>query len=755
MGQSNKAVLTAAGENLIAQALAGEIQLNISKAKTSNYAYPSSTDFKSLTDMQGVKQTVSDPVTAVYSNTMIQTRALFSNEEIASTYYIHNIGLYAMDGTEEVLFCIVTAETPDEMPQYNGVASTSYIYNIQNVVQDAAQLNITVNPSGTATIQDVLERVDATGGDISETVIETLDTVEDKYPVPTVGEKIKVFLGKILTFLKNIKPLESDTSYYVSATTGSDTTGDGSELSPYASITKALSVIPKNLGGYTAVINISDGTYDEDIVVKGISNGYIRLQRNGVQELNDLCNVKSIVVENCNSVTISGLNLTTTDTSGIFGTRTDFINVQSCQSISNANAKPSFSFDYVSVVRVSGNRSLNHYSCLRSYNSHIVSDNWSDDSMAINYGIDVNGGGNIAKGNVYQPRGVVLDTYYAGGGIVVSHYGAVIGTLRYDLTLYVATTGSDTTGDGTSGNPFATIQYAIDVLPKDLGSCNATILIADGTYDETLIVKGFHSGTLNIKSNSNPETLNTLCNIKSIKVLWCSAKVQLYGLNLISTTYHGVEVNSCTDTYIAACQALLSASGQVGFRFVHSLGRIYNCKSTNHDYALMAYNSKVVSQVWATGSSATYYGTVADQGSVITKTGSKPSGSSSDERTLNGGVIFNDNGTQISGITSSGLTCTWGTITGGYIRHGNAAGGAAMVTIQLQITLNTTLTASQTYTVSGFPALSGVSNTAVANNISNRVISWLNNSSIGVIPVGSNLVSGDLLELNVTYLTTS
>jgi len=160
MGQFNKAILTAAGENLIARTLAGEIQLNINKAKTSNYIYPAGTDFKSLTDMQGIKQTAINPATAVYSNTMIQTRVLFGNEEIASTYYIYNIGLYAMDGTQEVLFCIVTAESPDEMPQYNGVASTSYIYNIQNVVQDAAQLNITVNPSGTATIQDVLERVD-------------------------------------------------------------------------------------------------------------------------------------------------------------------------------------------------------------------------------------------------------------------------------------------------------------------------------------------------------------------------------------------------------------------------------------------------------------------------------------------------------------------------------------------------------------------------------------------------------------------
>ncbi len=232
MGQYNKAVLTTAGENLIARALAGEIKLSITKAKTSDFAYPDDADLKRLTDMQGVRQTVCDLETAIHNETIIQTRVLFSNEDIASTYYIHNIGLYAMDGTHEVLFSIVTAEIPDEMPQYNGVASTSYIYNIQNVVQDAPQLNISVNPSGTATIQDVLERVDVIGGDISETVIETLDTVEDKISSTGRRESVKRLFGKCLTFLKNIRPLTSDISVYVS-TTGSDITGDGTQSNPF------------------------------------------------------------------------------------------------------------------------------------------------------------------------------------------------------------------------------------------------------------------------------------------------------------------------------------------------------------------------------------------------------------------------------------------------------------------------------------------------------------------------------------------
>lgn len=379
MGQYNKAVLTAAGENLIARTLAGEIQLNITKAKTSNYIYPASTDFKSLTDMQGIKQTATDPVTAVYNDTMIQTRVLFSNEEIASTYYIHNIGLYAMNGTQEVLFCIVTAESPDEMPQYNGVASTSYIYNIQNVVQDAAQLNITVNPSGTATIQDVLERVDATGGNISETVIETLDTVEDKYPIPAAGESVKRFFGKVLTFLRNIRPLTSDITLYVS-TIGSDILGDGTQSNPFKTIQHAIDILPKDLGGYSAYIIVSNGTYDEDLWISGFNSGLVNILSNSPESTNTDVAIKSVTSifsdayiklsglyiygsnSNGASVTISACKMasilyTLMDSSspmGIFGQVCETLRINTCTISNKTNTAISYSDASGYVLGVSG-----------------------------------------------------------------------------------------------------------------------------------------------------------------------------------------------------------------------------------------------------------------------------------------------------------------------------------------------------------------------------------------------------------------
>ncbi|MBE5973675.1 MAG: hypothetical protein E7251_03665 [Paenibacillaceae bacterium] len=750
MGQYNKAVLTAAGENLIARTLAGEIQLNITKAKTSNYIYPAGTDFKSLTDMQGIKQTATDPATAVYDDTMIQTRVLFSNEEIASTYYIHNIGLYAVDGTEEILFCIVTAETPDEMPQYNGVASTSYIYNIQNVVQDAAQLNITVNPSGTATIQDVLERVDATGGDISETVIETLDTVEDKYPVPAAGESVKRFFGKVLTFLRNIRPLTGDVNIYVS-TTGSDITGDGGESNPYASIGKALGTITKDLGGYTAAINISDGTYNEDVVVKGISNGYIRLQRNGVQELNNLCNVKSIRVENCNSVSISGLNLTTTDTSGIFGTRTDFINVQSCQSVSNAGTQVSFNFDYVSVVRVSGNRSLNHNICLRAYASDVYSEHWSSDSIGF-YGIFSEGGARISEGNIFQPKGMINDTYYSSGSIVVSHYGAVIGTLRYDLSLYVATTGSDTSGDGTNGNPFATIQHAIDVVPKDLGGYNATISVDAGTYSEDIKIKDFYGGTLNLYS-VNKNTLTNTCIINSIDVSVSSAYIRVNGFNIVSTSRSAVQILGSTNVTVAYCQSVVTSSFD-GIASWESHCIVDHCKIANHNCASRHGNGIGISSNWDSGSTGNTTGLIATGGARITVFGGQPVGTTLRYQEY-GGIFINLNGTQISDLITSGLSCTWGTVQGGYYRNGNSKGGVAEVILGFSVTITTPLTANQNYAVNGIPPCAIAVMVASCSDKASTKHCYVTSSGTFIFNPSVNIGTGSNLVFGGSYITNS
>ncbi|MDK2966466.1 hypothetical protein [Lacrimispora sp.] len=530
MGQYNKAVLTLAGENLIARTLAGEIQLIITKAKTSNYIYPAGTDFKSLTDMQGIKQTATDPTTAVYDNTMIQTRALFSNEEILSTYYIQNIGLYAMDGTEEVLFCIVTAETPDEMPQYSGVASTSFIYNIQNVVQDAAELNISVNPSGTATIQDVMERVDATGGDISETVIGSVDTVEDKYPIPTAGESVKRFFGKVLTFLRSIRPLTGDINIYVS-TTGSDTTGDGSEL-----------------------------------------------------------------------------------------------------------------------------------------------------------------------------------------------------------------------------NPFRTIQYSINIIPKDLGTHKVIITVANGTYDEDIFVDGFRNGDLSILS-VNKDTLVDTCKVNSVLFYCCGpVYVRLNGFNMITTTKNAIQASKCDGIYIDFCQSITNAGGRAGIQCYESSNiRIANCRMANKNHAAAFINSSGHSVYWDAGSTGNQVGISSYNGSVVTVVGTQPNGTTLVQHG-DGGTFINDKGTQITGVYSTGLSCTWGDLSGGYITNGLS--GSTMVTIVLTAVLLTDLSAWTAYYISGFPRVAGTSRVAISvHDKTNVHYCFMNSNGILEVSIKNPLVTGQSLMFNCTYMT--
>lgn len=69
-------------------------------------------------------------------------------------------------------------------------------------------------------------------------------------------------------------------------------------------------------------------------------------------------------------------------------------------------------------------------------------------------------------------------------------------TLTSDVTVYVSLTGNDADGDGSSAAPFATIQAAVNALPKCLGGHVATIDITAGTYAERVEVDGFYGGRL-------------------------------------------------------------------------------------------------------------------------------------------------------------------------------------------------------------------------------------------------------------------
>ncbi len=101
-------------------------------------------------------------------------------------------------------------------------------------------------------------------------------------------------------------------------------------------------------------------------------------------------------------------------------------------------------------------------------------------------------------------------TAAAAGEVLPSHWNAthvVTGiptTLLADTNYHVATTGSDTTGDGSVGAPWKTLQKAFDVVVTYfLGGFSANIHIADGTYLGVVMDTSNLSGSINFLGNAS------------------------------------------------------------------------------------------------------------------------------------------------------------------------------------------------------------------------------------------------------------
>lgn len=120
--------------------------------------------------------------------------------------------------------------------------------------------------------------------------------------------------------------------------------------------------------------------------------------------------------------------------------------------------------------------------------------------------------------------------------------------LSADITVYVATSGSDTLGDGTEANPYATIQKAVDSIPKALNGNHAVIDIAAGTYGERVQIDGFSGGRLSIGV--------------------AGRAVTVYGISVWSSSF--VRINISNIVYSAAFPGTLLYGGANSEVFVAS-----------------------------------------------------------------------------------------------------------------------------------------------------------------------------------------
>ncbi|MFT4107612.1 MAG: hypothetical protein QM657_17790 [Lacrimispora sp.] len=86
--------------------------------------------------------------------------------------------------------------------------------NTSNLGLKKPETNEYINISDLNENADIIDaamntKVTVAGGDISETVIETLKTIETQFPVPSAGEDSKTFLGKVKRFIQDFNDFKT------------------------------------------------------------------------------------------------------------------------------------------------------------------------------------------------------------------------------------------------------------------------------------------------------------------------------------------------------------------------------------------------------------------------------------------------------------------------------------------------------------------------------------------------------------------
>jgi hypothetical protein len=160
MGKYNSAIITTEGINMFASAIGGGETVTFMTMQASSHAYPSTTDFMSLTSLQDVEATVNVNYAGVYNTNVVQVSARFDNDGVSTADLINTLGLFAKLGNgDPKLVAVVTAVTPDQMPVYDANNPSAFIYNLQCTVQNAGSMAVSVNPAGTVTVEQFNEEM--------------------------------------------------------------------------------------------------------------------------------------------------------------------------------------------------------------------------------------------------------------------------------------------------------------------------------------------------------------------------------------------------------------------------------------------------------------------------------------------------------------------------------------------------------------------------------------------------------------------
>ena len=150
--------------------------------------------------------------------------------------------------------------------------------------------------------------------------------------------------------------------------------------------------------------------------------------------------------------------------------------------------------------------------------------------------------------------------------------------LTADQTVFVTTAGSDTLGDGTNANPYATIGKAVSTLPKNLNGKQMLINVAAGTYNETVRLTDYTSGVIRIHGVQGAGVTITGLSIENSLVLIDAINLNVGGggifvgsLGMLYCASGNISVNGASGTKLYVNEREMKLTGADLLNYIRSL----------------------------------------------------------------------------------------------------------------------------------------------------------------------------------------
>lgn len=176
--------------------------------------------------------------------------------------------------------------------------------------------------------------------------------------------------------------------------------------------------------------------------------------------------------------------------------------------------------------------------------------------------------------------------------------------LTANTYLYVAPSGSDTTGDGSQSNPFRTIQHAVDMIPPVLNGKRLDIILAPGVYDEDVIITG--------KTGGGEYSIRILgASTKDDAVNYQVRSIRLFGIGMSYGRIRGIKfTGNASGTYDiyamgSACVLIDSCIMESATKYCivsdgpYSVMKFQNCTISNKTKVALIAESACIVQAFA------------------------------------------------------------------------------------------------------------------------------------------------------------